>query len=82
MAKKYELTRDDGSTYIEEFPDNLSEEEIMKRVNAPEKTMEIDKTAEGVRKFAQGLTFGFGDELEAKMAEMMAVMEARKKQKD
>ena len=67
MAKKYELTRDDGSTYIEEFPDNLSEEEIMKRVNAPEKTMEIDKTAEGVRKFAQGLTFGFGDELEAKI---------------
>jgi len=65
--KKFEVTLPDGSTYEDEFDDSLSEEEIIAQIEKPAGAPDINKGAEGVRKFAQGLTFGFGDEIEAKI---------------
>lgn len=70
MTIKFEVTMPDGKKYEVEAPEGTSKEQIQQEVERQHKkdtAPEINKTAEGARKFAQGLTFGFADEIEAKL---------------
>ena len=67
---KFEVSMPDGSKYEVEAPEGTSEEVVQQEVERTynkDTAPAINKTAEGARKFAQGLTFGFADEIEAKL---------------